>query len=139
MNPTRILAFSAALLLAACSSEPTQEEAEQKFAEFHNPCLAPGRPAYSPAHTDCVIASYWERQQQLERLRYAAITPPMMLPVVYPAPAPQSAPAPYSAPAAVVPPPPPAVAPPPPAVEPAPRNPETGLYPGTDVYFSSAP
>jgi len=134
MNSARILALAAAMLLAACASEPTDEEADQKLAEFRVPCLGPGRPLYSPDHTECVIASYWERQRQLERLRYAAMTPPppVILPPAYSAPAPQSVPA-----AAVVPPPPaPAATEPRPAAQ---SNPESLAYPGVDPYFSSAP
>jgi hypothetical protein len=135
MIPTRILVLSAAMLLASCATENVDEEVEQKLGEFFNPCLAAGRPAYSAEHVDCVVASYWERQRQQERLRYAVMSPPPLsaFPPASPTPARQAAPAVQLPPPAVAPPP-----PPPPAVEP-PRNPETGLYPGANIYFSAAP
>jgi hypothetical protein len=37
--------------------------------EFHSGCLYPTRPAYSKAHSDCVLALYEERQHELARIR----------------------------------------------------------------------
>jgi len=43
-------------LSCAHEIESTDRQVERELAEFHASCLSPARPAYSPAHTDCVLS-----------------------------------------------------------------------------------
>ena len=58
-----------ALISCAHEIESVDRQVERELAEFHASCLSPARPAYSPAHTDCVLSRYEERQRELARLR----------------------------------------------------------------------
>jgi len=75
MISTRIVTFAALtcmiLGLVSCAHEieSVDRQVERELAEFHASCLSPARPAYSPAHTDCVLSRYEERQRELARLR----------------------------------------------------------------------
>jgi len=75
MISTRIVTFAALtcmiLGLVSCAHEieSVDRQVERELAEFHAGCLSPARPAYSPAHTDCVLSRYEERQRELARLR----------------------------------------------------------------------
>ncbi len=77
---TRVVTFAAltclipGLISCAYQSESVDRQVELLLAEHHTSCLSPARPAYSAAHTDCVLSRYQERQRQLERLRNA-LTP----------------------------------------------------------------
>ena len=62
--------------MVGCVIAEPAPSVEQKLAEHHSSCLAPGRPAYSSAHVDCVIARYQERQRALDHLRSAVLPPP---------------------------------------------------------------
>jgi hypothetical protein len=89
MASTRIVTFAAPacaiLALVSCATPEVDNHGEQQFAEFRTSCLSARRPAYSPEHTDCVLARYRERQEQLERLRNALAPPPPAAPAVSPA------------------------------------------------------
>ncbi len=80
MNSTRIItlaALSCAIsALVACAHQDVDQQVEQQLAELRTSCLSRARPAYSPEHTDCVLARYEERQRQLERLRNTVAPPP---------------------------------------------------------------
>src|SRR5712691_11202204 len=75
MAPTRFITLAAlicmtpALISCAHEIESVDRQVERELAEFHASCLSPARPAYSPAHTDCVLSRYEERQRELARLR----------------------------------------------------------------------
>jgi len=62
MAPTRITTLAAlicvtpALISCVHETESTDRQVERELAEFHASCLSPARPAYSPAHTDCVLS-----------------------------------------------------------------------------------
>jgi len=77
MVSTRIATFAAlictipGLVSCATQSESVDRQVELQLAEHHTSCLSTARPAYSAAHTDCVLSRYQERQRQLERLRNA--------------------------------------------------------------------
>jgi len=63
--------------LVACVEVPTVDRQVQlETLEFHTSCLSPARPAYSKAHTDCVLARYEERHHELDRLRERVMPPP---------------------------------------------------------------
>jgi len=94
-GPTRLVTLAAltctipALISCAHEIESVDGQVERELAEFHTSCLSPARPAYSRAHTDCVLSRYQERQRELERLRNAVAPAPKAA-----AEAPQAAPAP---------------------------------------------
>lgn len=87
MISIRIVAFAALALSApgmvSCAELEPVPDAEQQLAEHKSACLSAGRPAYSPAHVECVVARYQERQVALERLRSAVFppSPPAQAPV----------------------------------------------------------
>ena len=82
MISTRIVTLAAltcmtsALISCGHEIESVDSKVERELAEFHASCLSPARPAYSPAHTDCVLTRYQERQRELERLRNAVAPAP---------------------------------------------------------------
>jgi|SRR5882672_10546835 len=80
MVSIRIVGFAALACalpgLVACVIPEPGPSVEQELAEHHLSCLAPGRPAYSPAHVDCVTARYQERQRARDHLRSAVLPPP---------------------------------------------------------------
>jgi hypothetical protein len=59
---------------------PVDRQVQVQTLEFHTRCLSSASPAYSKAHSDCVLAHYEERQQELERLRDRVMPPPPPLP-----------------------------------------------------------
>ena len=65
----------AGLVACAAVQEPVPDMGQQ-LSEYQLNCLSAQRPAYSPAHVDCVVARYQERQVALERLRLAVAPPP---------------------------------------------------------------
>jgi hypothetical protein len=77
MLPLRIVAFVGLLSLAGCIEMPSADRQLQLATlEFHSGCLYVTRPAYSKAHSDCVLALYEERQQEIGRLREKVMPPP---------------------------------------------------------------
>ncbi len=94
MFSIRIVAFAAltcvipALISCAHQSESADRQVELLLAEHHTSCLSPARPAYSPEHTDCVLARYQARQRQIERLRNALAPAPNAAPEATPQAAP---------------------------------------------------
>jgi len=80
MISIRIVAFAAFALsasgLVSCAELEPVPDTEQQLAEHKSACLSAGRPAYSPAHVECVVARYQDRQIALERLR-SALYPPL--------------------------------------------------------------
>ncbi len=66
-----------ALISCAHEIESVDRQVERELAEFHASCLSPARPAYSPAHTDCVLSRYEERQRELARLRNTLAREPL--------------------------------------------------------------
>ena len=82
MFSTRIITFAALTCmipgLISCANQyvDADRQVERELAEFHASCLSPARPAYSPAHTDCVLTRHQERQRELERLRNAVAPAP---------------------------------------------------------------
>jgi hypothetical protein len=80
MISIRIVAYAAMACalpgLMSCALQETGPDAEQQLSEHHLSCLSAARPAYSPAHVECVLARYQERQIALERLRVAVLPPP---------------------------------------------------------------
>ena len=85
MVSTRIVTLAAltsvipALISCAHESESVDRQVERELAEFHANCLSPARPAYSPAHTDCVLSRYEERQRELARLRNTVAREPLIV------------------------------------------------------------
>jgi hypothetical protein len=82
MVPTRIVTLAGltcaipVLISCAHQTESVDRQIEQQLAEHHVSCLSAARPAYSPEHTDCVLARHQERQRELERLRNAVAPAP---------------------------------------------------------------
>jgi hypothetical protein len=64
--------------LVSCIGLPVtvDRQVQLETLEYHTSCLSVGRPAYSKAHTDCVLAHFDERQHELDRLRERVIPPP---------------------------------------------------------------
>ena len=80
MLPLRTVVFaglSSLLALAGCVEMPSADRQLQLATlEFHSGCLYVTRPAYSKAHSDCVLALYEERQQEYARVRDKVMPPP---------------------------------------------------------------
>ena len=83
MNPIRAVRFAAAACavqgLIACAAVQEPGPDMTQLSEHQLSCLSAQRPAFSPAHTECVVARYQERQVAMERLRLA-VAPPLPLP-----------------------------------------------------------
>ena len=85
MFSIRVVAFAAltcaipALISCAHEIESVDRQVELQLAEYHTSCLSAARPAYSPAHTDCVLSRYEERQRELARLRDTLAREPLIV------------------------------------------------------------